>query len=315
MEELIFISAQPDEVYFHWQIEIYLSNFLRLGINPINIHTLIAIEDKPSNEILEIETRYNTSFFYYKKTDFNIHGYMPIVRPDIIYQHFVANEYLNSRNIFYHDSDIIFRELPNFDILLNDNVWYLSDTISYIGSNYIKSKGKDILKEMCRVADVDINLVESNNKNSGGAQYLLKNIDAVFWRDVLVRTLDIWVYLNKRECKDKFMLKGNLEGFNPIQKWCADMWGVLWTGLKMGYKIEIHNELNFSWGIDNKTRWVECKIYHNAGVVDNKEGTVFHKGEFHKKTPWLHDFSKIDKDSNTINYINEINIIKKERGL
>jgi hypothetical protein len=238
---------------------------------------------------------------------------MPIVRPDIIYQHFVANEYLCSRSIFYHDSDIIFREIPDFDKLLNDDTWYLSNTISYIGPDYIKSKGSNMLREMCRVADVDIKLIESNSDNSGGAQYLLKNIDAVFWRDVLVRTLDIWIYLTKRECKDKFLLRGNLEGFNPIQKWCSDMWGVLWTGLKLGYDIKIHDELNFSWAMEDSTKWFDSKIYHNAGVVDSKEGTVFLKGEFHKKTPWSHDFSKIDKNSNSINYVNEINIIKKER--
>ena len=313
MNNIIFLSAQPDELYFHWQIEIYLSNFIRMGIAPTNIHTLIAINDKPSYEILEIEKRYKNHFFYYKRTDFDNYGYEPIIRPDIIYQHFVKYKSLESNIIFYHDCDIIFRELPNFHKMINDNKWYLSNTISYIGANYIKSKGLGLLDKMCNIADIDKDIVVMNELNSGGAQYLLKNINAPFWRDVMIRTLDIWKFLSIRESREKFLLKDSLEEYNPIQKWCSDMWGIYWSGLKLGYEIEVHSELDFSWATDNSSKWFESKIYHNAGVVDDKKGTVFQKGLYHQKTPWVEDFTKIDHNSNTFNYTDEIIKIKKSR--
>lgn len=310
MNNIIFISAQPDEVYFHWQIEVYLSNFIRLGINPENIHTLIAIDNEPSKEILDIESRYPNKFFYYKKSDIDNMGYIPIVRPDIIYQHFIKNEYLNNKVIFYHDSDIIFRELPDFNTMLNDDIWYLSDTISYIGANYIKSKGNMLLRDMCNIVGVDVKLVEDNEENSGGAQYLLKNINANFWREVLIACLDLWKYLIRREGKDRFINRDNKD-FNPIQKWCCDMWAVLWCGLKNNHTIRIHNELGFSWATDTIENWGNHKIYHNAGIISSSENTIFFKGEFYNKYPWDHDFSKINKNSNTYNYVLELLNVKK----
>mgnify|MGYP000719089300 CR=1 FL=1 len=42
-DKLIFVSAQPDVPYFHWQCEVYLNNFIELGIPKENIHVLFAI--------------------------------------------------------------------------------------------------------------------------------------------------------------------------------------------------------------------------------------------------------------------------------
>ena len=50
----------------------------------------------------------------------------------------------------------------------------MSDTISYIGYDYIKSKGDDILKTMLDIVGIDEDVVKNNQNNSGGAQYILK---------------------------------------------------------------------------------------------------------------------------------------------
>ena len=42
-DSLIFVSAQPDVPYFHWQCEIYLNNFIKLGIPKENIHVLFGL--------------------------------------------------------------------------------------------------------------------------------------------------------------------------------------------------------------------------------------------------------------------------------
>ena len=39
-----YLSAQPDEYYFTWQIEIQLYNFKKLGIKRENIHVLIGYD-------------------------------------------------------------------------------------------------------------------------------------------------------------------------------------------------------------------------------------------------------------------------------
>jgi hypothetical protein len=39
---MIYLSAQPDDYYFLWQLKLQLFNFNRLGIRPNNIHVLIG---------------------------------------------------------------------------------------------------------------------------------------------------------------------------------------------------------------------------------------------------------------------------------
>ena len=39
---MIYISAQPDEVYFLWQLELQLYNFHSVGIGNESIHILVG---------------------------------------------------------------------------------------------------------------------------------------------------------------------------------------------------------------------------------------------------------------------------------
>ena len=41
---MIFLSAQPDNFYFLWQLKLQLYNFNKLGILPEQIHVLIGYE-------------------------------------------------------------------------------------------------------------------------------------------------------------------------------------------------------------------------------------------------------------------------------
>lgn len=314
---MTFICAQPDVPYFHWQVEVLIHNFMKNGINPNWIEILFSYDETISDEGVALARKYPfVRFFFYKKTPCDNYGYIPILRPDILEQHFLKYPNLSDEIIFYHDSDIIFRELPDFNSLLNDDIWYLSDTVSYIGSDYIKSKSDKILTDMCNIAGISRDLVEQNNKNSGGAQYLMKNIDHLFWRDVKFVSLDLYKYMLDAEIEErKTLTEDQLKTYNPIQKWCADMWGVLWCGLKRGNEVRLSDELGFSWGSSWGTHeWQRYKIMHNAGVSDNCNGKCFHKSEFMNKSPWDYDFSAIDPNSNTHNYVQAILYAKEMRA-
>lgn len=315
-KKITFISVQPDNQYFNWQVEVFINNAIQNGINPNWIEILFVYSDSPSTDSLDLSSRYpSVRFFFYKEKTENNFGYIPILRPDALIQHFERFPNLSNEIIFYHDSDIIFREIPDFDLMTGDDIWYLSDTVSYIGSDYIKSKSDSLLTEMCEIAGISREIVEANNINSGGAQYLMKNIDSSYWRDVKKVTLDLYKYMYKREMEERESFGGNPpSNYNPIQKWCADMWGVLWCGLKRGNEIRISNELGFSWGCsEGMDEWNRYKIMHNAGVTDNKGGTVFFKGEYINKSPWGENFDNIDKNHNSYNYVKAILHAKKVR--
>ena len=43
MDEIIFVTAQPDVPYFHWQVKLYTHNFIEKGIDPCQIHVIFAL--------------------------------------------------------------------------------------------------------------------------------------------------------------------------------------------------------------------------------------------------------------------------------
>jgi len=316
-KKITFVCAQPDVPYFHWQVEVLIHNFMKIGINPNWIEILFAYDESISPEGSELAKKYPfVRFFFYKKTPVENYGYIPILRPDILEQHFLRYPNLSDDIIFYHDSDIIFRELPDFNSLINDDVWYFSDTVSYIGSDYIKSKSEKILNDMCNIAGISRDLVEINNPNSGGAQYLMKNIDHLFWRDVKSVSLDLYKYMLDAETEERKTLSDDqLSRYNPIQKWCADMWAVLWCGLKRGIQVRLSDELGFSWGSSwGHTEWNKHKILHNAGVTGNEGGKLFYKGDYINNSPWEADLSTIDPNSNSYNYVQAILYAKEMRS-
>lgn len=309
------MSVQPDVPYFHWQVEVMIHNFIKVGINANWIDVLWAYDNEPSQEVKALAERYsNVRFFFYKKRISENHGYIPILRPDALEQHFTAYPELSKEAVFYHDSDIIFKELPNFDKLLADDHWYLSDTVSYIGAKYIRSKSNDLFEEMCKIADIKTDLVDSNEDNSGGAQYLMKGPTAEYWAYVKNTALGLYKYMADREMTERPTLTNEeLATYNPIQKWCADMWAVLWGAWRLGFQTRIDDELSFSWGTSSLHEYERHKIMHNAGVTGTNDGSLFYKGEFISRSPFNADLSKVNPNTASAKYVEAILYAKGNR--
>jgi hypothetical protein len=315
MKKVVFLSAQPDVPYFHWQAEVMIHNFMKVGINPNWIEVLWAHAGTPSIELINLARKYPyVRFFNYPKTVKDNFGYIPILRPDVIEQHFIKFPNLRGEVVFYHDSDIIFRQLPNFDSMHDDLFWYFSDTVSYIGANYIRSKSETLFEELCRLTNISPFLVSENQVNSGGAQHLMKFVNADYWRTVKDDALALYKFMSDRESTERLGLTTDqLKTYNPIQKWCADMWAVLWGALKIGAQARISPDLSFSWGTSSLPEYEKHNIMHNAGVIDNKNGSLFYKGEFINKDPFTADFSLIDPTTASAKYVEAIQYAKARR--
>lgn len=314
MQDLVFVSAQPDVPYFHWQIKLYVHNFIERGINPKNIHVILAMVNgttEPTEGAKELLKLGINIHFYEdsrpKKT------YIPSIKPFLIskwleeYPHF-------GKSFFLHDADIIFRELPNFNKLLNDDITYLSDTIGYIGYNYIMdccsryevlhptTKKGQLLQEMADVVGIKVGLIKKNQENSGGGQYLIKNTDHRLWYKIYEDSTPL--YNQMLSYQKRFPI-------NPgqIQFWTAEMWSLLWNLWSNGNKTKVVKDLEFSWATDDLKRYVECPILHMAGVTDDLKNTKFYKGEYINIDPIEclikneNHFNYVDKNSSTIKYI------------
>lgn len=307
------MCAQPDVQYFHWQVEVLIHNFMKNGVNPNWIEILFAYDTAPSYAGLALAAKYPmVRFFFYKKRITVNHGYIPILRPDVLEQHFIKYPELRGETVFYHDSDIIFRELPDFDSMHSDLYWYLSDTVSYIGADYIKSKSEDLLIDMCSLAKISPETVEKNQEGSGGAQYLMKGVTAAYWRGVIQDTLILYKYMADREAQERTTLSPD-SYYNPVQKWCADMWAVLWGAWKIGAQTVIHPDLDFSWGTSDLKEYDRCKIMHNAGVTPDRQDELFYKAEYRAYPPFDVDFSNINQNYASSKYVDAILYAKEKR--
>jgi len=309
---MIFISAQPDVTYFHWQVELYMYQFAKHGI----IDRCYAIfgysGDGPSEYAKELSKRYNI-FFYKDTRDTNIpHYYIPSIRPHILKQFFKEFPHLG-KCVFYHDSDILLPTLPKFELLVNDKYGYLSDTSSYINYTYIKTcanrykevyanlPDNDILNKMCECMSISEELIKGNDSNSGGAQYLLKGINAEYWNAVEVGVNKLYSMLIQYEHQYPI--------HHHIQSWTADMWVVLWEYWKLGKSTRIHNELRFSWATDSIQQYALNPIFHLAGITEVDSSTMFYKGRY-KDSNLFEEyrlnrsiFNHVSPDSATFEYV------------
>lgn len=317
---MYYLSAQPDALFFKWQIEVQLFNFKKNGIPPEKIHVLIGYPSvkgiNPKFIELANEQKDNARFFFYSD-DRVTHHYTPAIRPHIIKKHFLECPYLKDECIFYHDSDIIFRKLPDFERLCAGNTWYVSDTRSYLDAEYIKTIGGTIFYEMCELMGVDKRLIIENDENAGGAQYVMKGVNYQFWDKIEHDCERLYKFLNDNHeryaaifCKTVGIHRSEYHG---LQSWCADMWAIFWNALNLGYKVKIDKELDFCWPQDTLDKWEATKILHNAGVGDTMSEQYFFKGHFHNNDPYEMNFDTILTDRCTIKYVENIQQFRDTR--
>ena len=277
--QLKLVSAQPATQYYAWQVEVYLTQFIRLGYNPEDIIVIggYSVSQKIDSSWLKlIEAFSSVSFHFYEYHDCE---YAPSMQSDILHQHWNSFPEMLNYAVFFHDADFLFTKYFDFTPFLQDDIWHLSDTISYIGAEYIKSKSPSVLDIMCHTVGIDRSIVESNQLNSGGAQKLIKNVKASYWKEVNTHSNNLHQTLKKVA---HIKPEGHQYG---IQVWTASMWAELWTAWKNGYQTSCPKEFNFSWATCHSDRWNENAFFHNAGVSGPNRG-MFFKADYINKFPY-----------------------------
>lgn len=314
MENILFVSAQPDVPYFIWQIKLYVHNFIKKGIESNQIHVILGLVNgntKPSKESEKLkELGINLHFFEDNRTKKH---YIPSIKPYLVSKWIQLNpDY--GKLFFLHDADIMFKDLPKFEKLTKDSICYLSDTIGYIGYNYImdccnryelkhqNSEKGQLINEMANIIGLDVETIKLNQENSGGGQYLIKNSNSELWDKI---------YKDSTKLYDQMLDYQKRFPINPgqIQFWTAEMWSLLWNLWMYGFDTKISDELSFSWATDDIQKYNQHPILHMAGVTDDLKHTKFYKGDYINIDPIIklrqnpNHFDYIDQNSSTIKYI------------
>jgi hypothetical protein len=302
-----YICAQPATSYYKWQIEVMINNFLEKGIKSEDIHILCGYTQSspPIEEWKDIINKFNKVNFFFYLDDRHKPSYIPSVRPHILYKHWLKHPKLENETIFYHDCDIVFTKPVDFKDLLEDNKCYVSDTISYIGAKYIRSKGEKYFNLMTNIVNINKKYVIEQEENSGGAQYLLKNIPIEFWKKVYYDSENLFRLINNEIKKDKIIDPS----FHEIQIWCADMWAVLWNLWFWDKQVLVTDKLSFSWATSPIEDWDKYSIFHNAGV-EATSCDLFYKEKYRKTEPYNIELDSYSNKHCSYNYVKEILKVK-----
>jgi hypothetical protein len=277
MNKIKFLSAQPAIDYYAWQIEVQIVNLMLNGYDPEQIYVIAGYQDEIPESWLKLKkTHSSVNFFFYEDTLGDC-KYLPAIQAHILKKHF--KEHPDNTPYFFVDADFIFTRYLDFTPYLNNDNWYFSDTISYIGYDYIVSKGEEVLDAMCDVVGISKELVKLNQNNSGGAQKLMKNLTHEYWEMVEKYSFDLYdVMMQLQHVRND----GSNHG---IQAWTASMWAELWTAWKLGIDVVVPKEFDFCWATCNIKRWDQVSFFHNAGVMSDKDG-MFHKAKYMDKYPF-----------------------------
>lgn len=169
---MLFLSAQPDQTYFIWQLEIQLRNFHANRINKENIQVLVGYnQENGLNEAFKRFIDENIQF-----ANFHVYPdrrenprYTSSIRPNLLKQHFQMYPKLERETIFYHDSDILLSRLPQISNVDINNICYVSDTRNYLDVDYIRQSGsEELLDNMLDIIGLSKEKLEQEDTNTGG---------------------------------------------------------------------------------------------------------------------------------------------------
>lgn len=289
---LIFLQVIPKDLYFQWQIETQITSFRAHGISDRMEVCIWYPKGYNIGEWIPILNKYpEVKFFFYLDEGVDLQLYIPQLRPHTLKKHFrLHKDRLQGKQFFYHDADILFNYLPNFEVLCADEIVWQSDCSSYLDYDYMVKKEKEgnipnneALKKFAEIGGITVEKIEAYKGITGGAQCLLKNIDSSFWQDVENQCLEIrkaFLYGKPESINTKYF-SSESAGF---QSWCADMWSLNFSLWKRDISTNITKDLAFSWATDSMETYKQRSIYHNAGAT-GKTPELFHKGAWINKNP------------------------------
>ena len=249
-----YISAQPETRYFAWQVDTMIHSFLQNGVKQEDIVILLGKEN--SKSFVKVRLKYpKVNFHKYSVDRFD---YPAAIKPYLMWQYFKDNP--QEEQYFYSDCDIVLtKPLKDFD---TDYI-YCSNTISYIGYDYIISKGEEVLDVMCKSMEIDKDTIKRNQDYAGGGQFVFTTLPSTVWEKAYKNSLKLYSDLAT-------YIRNNPTTDYPIQHWTSEMWATLWEMWKAGYETRVINELAFSWATDKIEYLKDTSILHNAGVTDQK---------------------------------------------
>lgn len=300
-----FITMHPALLRFYWEDCTWVTNLLNLGVSREDIVIVTTdLKDKVGVDYPQkIKDIYGVQVFEYKDTrPQKALNYAPSIKPFLWTQLLTYNPEMAQYDYMITDSDVIFREIPNFNKTpVNAHTWYGSDTEGYTGVTYMDEKGSDFLERIAPVLGISKEDFWFYKGRGVGAQWVISKPRLDYWQDVYVKSYTLFEVATgmEAEYKARYAKEGRPD-FYPYQSWVAEMTATLYLCKKYGITPVISHELDFDWSSDleSMVQPQHRKIIHNAGIVpeEAEEKHLLWKGQYTDHTPLGTDLSWVNKD-------------------
>ena len=287
-----YVMSQPAVLRFEWEIEVAIYALFKIGIAKEDIVILFS---KRSDEVVKNIEKLGVNVHVYDDKRFDV-SYIPSIKPYLMYRYLEEDRSRENETYFFMDSDVIVNEVPNVES--TKDTWYGSNCNGYLNYDYIIQckNGKQILEDMCYIVGVSVEEVKQINNNSIGAQYIMCKPKSEYFKKVYEDSIRLWIYVKDLDTN--------------LQKWTAEMWSTLWCMIPFGVMPKVSEDMDFTWATDGVSEWDERKIFHNAGVTqDRKE--LFFKGTYTNSTPYEVDINDYSKDFASYRYVELIHETKQ----
>lgn len=292
-----FIYCQPANKRFQWELEVSIHSLSKLGYTDF----VVLFGEDDQSVVQYIQDKFPTATVHSYPVDWaTMNKYHPAIKPYLWWKYLEENPEASDETYFYLDSDVILRERVDEDKLqATSTKWFGSDCGHYLNYNYLIrcDGGEPVINTMTSICQLSIDTLKSLNHSSIGAQCVLSQPSADFWKKVY---------------EDSMAIHNALKPMHTsVQKWTAEMWAFLFNMPYFGIEPVISPELDFAWATDPISRWDETKVYHNAGVGWAQQNELFFKGKYTGgKEPFDDDLSFVDPTRCSVKYVEAIKGVK-----
>lgn len=294
-----YILSQPANIRFQWELDVFLTNLRSLDQET---SVVLLFLEETQTVIEHFRGRYSNLEIHQYQDSRERRNYIPTIRPYLMWNYLKEDPSRQEHDYFQVDSDIVFRELPDFSRMpLEGKVCWCADCGGYIDYAYLMrcTGGKYIVDKFSEILNISVDKIRTTP--GGGAQWLMSRPTAQLW-------WHIW--------QDSQILYDFLEPVQSnIQKWTAEMWAQLYNMAKFGWDVRLSPELAFCRPTDPIGDWEKVKILHNAGVTAALADKLFFKGIYTDRTPFLEDFSRIDRAKAGLIYVQAIQKVAERKTL
>lgn len=285
-----YLLAQPAGPRFKWELDVLLTNLRAL--DPLTPVVLLFLRED-SGVTDHFRGRYPFLEIYEFEDDRTMRNYLPTIRPYLIWRWLKDHPEAENGTYFQIDSDVVFRELPDFSLLpTNEKACWVSDCSSYLGWGYLTSRtnGRYIVERFSEILSLPVEKLRTIP--GGGAQWLYPRPTAQLWWHIWQDSQLLWDFMDPLD--------------SDVQKWTAEMWAQLYNLAKFGWEVKVSRELAFCKPTEPIDRYHETKILHNAGVTAELSGSLFYKGEYIYSSPFGKDLSYVTPEKASWHYARAI---------